>query len=46
MRPEGNANEAMKSMYKSGIRASYFAGFQDKKFVEKSRLQVSRMEAI
>ena len=31
-------------MYKSGIRTSYFAGIQEKKFVQKSRLNIENME--
>jgi hypothetical protein len=43
--PNGNPkgkqekNEMLKSIYKSAIRAPYFQGFNNKEFVNKSRLQ-------
>lgn len=36
-------NEALKSMYRSGVRASYFGHMQNQDFIKKSKLDFSRI---
>ena len=34
------SEEALRQMYRSGVKASYFAGFKGEKFMQKSKLQI------
>lgn len=42
MQPDNN-KDALMNMYKSGIRASYFAHMTNPKMVEKSKIQISHI---
>lgn len=37
-------NEQLKELYKSSIRASYFAGFSDKNAIQKSKVQLKAID--
>lgn len=38
------SKDALKQMYRSGIKASYFAGMREPHFMEKSKLQINKIE--
>ena len=44
MEGQYNQRDALKQMYKSGVRASYFGAMPEPRFANKSRLDIKRIE--